>query len=494
MDADTRVVIIGAGVVGACIARELSRYQLDVHLVEKEADVGWGATKANTGIIHPGHEEDGSRHPLRARLCRRGNQLWRSLARELDIPARWPGELMVATEAVQRETLERYLQAGKRNGVDGLRVVEESELRELEPLLHGDVTAALWAPSAGVVAPWEAVIGMVENARANGVDVHLGSEVVDIETDGGVTAVATTSGDVDADVVVNAAGLYAGEVAAMAGVTEPAITPRRGEYYLFSEDVNVRPECIVHPTPTGKTKGVYAVTTVEGNLMLGPTAEDLPRGERDNRATTRQGLTYIWRQATEMLRSMPSRSDVAKTFAGLRPEPPDGRYVIRAYDEPWGFVNAAGIRSPGLTAAPAIAEEVARLLQDQLHLALHEKPGWQPRRAGITRPSTLPRQRQHRLIEQQPAYGRVVCRCKQVTEAEVVEAIRRIQDIDGRVTIDGVKFRTLATFGYCQGSFCRVQIARLIARELDIPLWKVMQRGDGPYAMGDVKMLQEGNA
>ncbi len=496
MDADTHVVIIGAGVVGACIARGLSRYQLDVHLVEKEADVGWGATKANTGIIHPGHEEDPSRHPLRARLCRRGNRRWRSLTRELDIPARWPGELMVATEAAQRETLERYLQEGKRNDVDGLRIVEDSELHELEPLLHDDAAAALWAPSAGLIAPWEAVIAMVENARINGVHLHLGSEVVDITTDGtAVTGVSTTAGDIDADVVVNAAGLYAGEVAAMADIGDVHITPRRGEYYLFDEGIGRSPERIVHPTPTEKTKGVYAVTTVEGNLMLGPTAEDLPREERDNRATTREGLASIWRQATGMLRSMPPRSKVVKTFAGLRPEPPDGRYVIRAYEEPWGFVNAGGIRSPGLTAAPAIAEEITRLLRGQLRLELQEKPGWQPRRSGITRLSSLPGQRQHRLIEQQPAYGRVVCRCKAVTEAEVVEAIHRIQEINGQVTIDGVKFRTLATFGFCQGSFCRVQIARLIARELDVPLWRVIQqRRDAPYAVGGVKTLQEDNA
>lgn len=493
MDADTRVVVIGAGVVGACIARELSRYRLDVHLVDKEADVGWGATKANTGIIHPGHEEDPAAHPIRARLCRRGNHLWRSLTRELDVPARWPGELMIATRDEQRETLERYRQLGERNDVDGLRIVEGSELREMEPLLHDDAIAALWAPNAGIIAPWEAVIGVVENARANGVHLHLGSEVVDIETDDRVTNVATTTGDIDTDVVINAAGLYAGEVAAMAGIAEPAITPRRGEYYLFSEVVNVRPERIVHPTPTEKTKGVYAVTTVEGNLMLGPTAEDLPPDERDNRATTKQGLTQIWQQAAGMLRSMPPRDEVAKTFAGLRPEPQDGRYVIRAYEEPRGFVNAAGIRSPGLTAAPAIAEEIARLLREQLHVELQEKSGWQPRRTGITRPSVLSRQRQHRLIQQQPAYGRVVCRCKQVTEAEITEAIHRIQQINGQVTIDGVKFRTLAMFGYCQGSFCRVQVARIIARELDVPLWQVRQRGDAPYAAGDVKTLQEDN-
>ncbi|MBS3773050.1 MAG: NAD(P)/FAD-dependent oxidoreductase [Candidatus Thermoplasmatota archaeon] len=490
--AETRVVVVGAGIVGGCIARELSRYQLDVHLVEKEHDVGWGATKANTGIIHPGHEEDPARHPLRARLCLAGNQRWRRLTRELDIPARWPGELMVAVREDQREQLERYLHLGERNQVDGLRIMEGAELYEMEPLLHDDVTAALWAPSAGMVAPWEAVLGVVENAQANDAHVHLGCEVVDVETDGNAIAgVATTAGRIDADVVVNAAGLHAGRVAALAGVSDVHITPRRGEYLLFDETVAVRPEHILHPVPGEKSKGVYAVTTVEGNLMLGPTAEDLPDGAVDDRATTREGLEYIWEHAAGLLKKMPSRQAVVKTFAGLRPEPPDGRYVIRAYDTPYGFVNAAGIRSPGLTAAPAIAEEVTRLLREQLDVELEEKETWQPRRAGITRLASQSRRRQQQLIERQPAYGHVVCRCKEVTEAEILEAIRRIRNMGGRVSLDGVKFRTLAMFGFCQGSFCRVQVARLIARELNVPLWQVQHRDTAAYAIGDVKILQE---
>ncbi|MFO8132387.1 MAG: NAD(P)/FAD-dependent oxidoreductase [Thermoplasmatota archaeon] len=490
--AETRVVVVGAGIVGGCIARELSRYQLDVHLVEKEHDVGWGATKANTGIIHPGHEEDPARHPLRARLCLAGNKRWRQLARELDVPARWPGELMAAVQENQRDQLERYRRLGERNQVDGLRVVEGSELREMEPLLHDDVTAALWAPSAGMVAPWEAVLGVVENAHANGVHVHLGCEVVDVDIDGNAVAgVVTTRGRIDADVVVNAAGLHAGRVAALAGVSDVHVTPRRGEYLLFDEDVDVKPEHIVHPVPGEKSKGVYAVTTVEGNLMLGPTAEDLPSREVDIRATTREGLEYIWDHAAGLLKKMPSRRAVVKTFAGLRPEPPGGRYIIGACNEPWGFVNAAGVRSPGLTAAPAIAEEIAGLLPEQLDVELQEKPAWQPRRAGITRLAAAPRRRQRQLIARQPAYGHVVCRCKEVTEAEILEAIRRIRHLGGRVSLDGVKFRTLAMFGFCQGSFCRVQVARLIARELQVPLWQVWQRDNATYAVGDVKILQE---
>ncbi|MGC9308330.1 MAG: NAD(P)/FAD-dependent oxidoreductase, partial [Thermoplasmatota archaeon] len=383
-------------------------------------------------------------------------------------------------------------QLGKNNHVDGLRIVEGEEMQKLEPLLHDDIVAALWAPSAGVIAPWEAVLGVVENAQANGVQIHLDSEVVDVEIDGDtVTGLQTSREHIAADVVINAAGLYAGHVAEMAGIHEPALTPRRGEYILFDEDSDAQPERIVHPVPTEHTKGVYAVTTVEGNLMLGPTAEDLPPDAIHDRATTWEGVSSIWDNAGRLLCRLPSRQAVVKTFAGLRPEPPHGRYVIQAYDNPWGFINAAGIRSPGLTAAPAIAAYVAGLLHTQLDIELQEKQNWQPRRHRIPRLASLPREQQQHRIQQQPAYGRVVCRCKEVTEAEIIEAIQRIRRLGGTVSLDGVKFRTLAMFGFCQGSFCRTHIARIIARELNVPLWKVTERGTAAYVAGDVKSLQE---
>lgn len=488
------VVIIGAGITGSSIARVLSKYEdLNVVLVEKEIDVGWGATKANTGIIHPGHEDDPERYPLRARLCVEGNRLWRGWAEELDVPVRWPGELMIGYDEEDLETCKRYREIGEKNGVQDLKIVDRDGLRELEPMVSEEAEYALWAPTAGVIEPWEAVIGAVENAAANDVTVRLDTEVEDVIVEGGaVKAVVTDNGEIEADVVINAAGLFADEVSSMVGSDEFEIMPRKGQYYLFDEDVKEKPEKIVHPIPTEKTKGVYAVQSVEGNLMLGPTAEDLPKDRKDERSTSEEGLDLIWEDAEDLLKRLPGKESVSKTFAGLRPEPPEGKYIIRSSEEVYGFVNAAGIRSPGLASAPATAGMVKDILKDDLDIELIEKSDWNPERKGITRFSKQSRERKEELIEKNSDHGRVVCMCKEVTRAEVIEAVRRIQRMGGEVSLDGVKFRTLALFGFCQGSYCRAKIAEIVAEQLNEPIWEVDTRGkDTGYGIGDVKVLQK---
>ncbi len=487
------VIIIGAGITGASIARVLSRYEeLDVTIIEKEIDVGWGATKANTGIIHPGHEDDPERYPLRAELCVKGNRMWHDWTEELDIPVEWPGELMIAEDDDELEVLKEYLEIGKENGVTELRIIEKEELMELEPMVSREAKYALWAPSAGVIEPWEAVIALVENAVDNGVDIKLNTEVKDIVVkDGEVDSVVTDKGKVEADVVINAAGLFADEISGMVGIDDFEIKPRKGEYYLFEENVEKKPDRLIHPTPTEKTKGVYAVQSVEGNLMLGPTAEDLSIEYKDERSTSEEGLDFIWKHSKELLRELPSEARVSKTFAGLRPEPPAGEYIIEGYDDPWGFVNAAGIRSPGLTSAPAIAEMVVDILSEELCIDLTEKDDWGPRRNGITRFSKLNKKEKDELIDQNENYGKVVCMCKEVTKAEVLEAVERMRILGDEVSLDSIKFRTLALFGFCQGSYCRARIAKILSEELDIPMWEINTRGEGTgYGIGDVKTLQ----
>jgi len=488
-----RIVIVGAGIVGCAIARALSRYELDIHIVEKEADVGWGVTKANTSIIHPGHEEDASIHPLRAKFCVEGNRIWRKWAEEMDIPATWPGELMVALDYGDVETLKHYMEMGKKNGVEDIEIVEQEEIKKLEPNVSEEAVAALWVRTAGLIEPWEACIALAENAVDNGAKVHLNAEVRSIDvSDGKIKGLETSRGYMRADVVINAAGLFADEISGMVGIDDFKIRPRKGQYYLFSEDAEPKVKRIVHMTPTEKTKGVYAITTVEANLMLGPTAEDLDFEEKDERSTTREGLDYVWNNARKFLASLPPRNRVSKMFAGLRPEPPGGKYLVEAYEEPWGFVNVAGIRSPGLTAAPAIAEYVAKLLEEKLDLPIAEKEGWNPFRKGMQRFSRLPDSEKQRLINQNPQYGNVVCMCKEVTEGEVVEAIDRARKLGvEEVTMDSIKFRTLAMFGECQGSFCRSRIASILSREMGIPLWEISLKGEGTeYGIGDVKVLQ----
>ncbi len=488
-----KIAVIGAGITGSAIARELSKYEnLEVLLIEKNVDVGWGATKANTGIIHPGHEDDPESHPLRAEVCVRGNRLWHDWAEELNIPVKWPGELMIAKDEKELDKLKKYRDIGKKNGVPELRIIASEDLRELEPKVNEEAKFALCAPTAGVIAPWEAVIALVENAVDNGVKTHLNTKVEDISVeDGRISSLVTEDGEIEVDVIINATGLFADEVSEMAGKDNFEITPRKGQYYLFDEDVEEKPDKLIHPTPTEKTKGVYAVQTVEGNLMLGPTAEDLDRKSKADRSTSEEGLEFIWKHSKELLGELPSKNRISKTFAGLRPEPPEGRYRIKSYDDIFGFVNSAGIRSPGLTAAPAIAHKVKDILIEDLNIDLIEKEDWKAEREGITRLSDQSDRKKRNMIKENSDYGRVVCMCKEVTKAEVLEAVDRIRKIGGKVTLDSVKFRTLALFGFCQGSYCRSKMTEILSEELNVPMWEIEVRGEGtPYGIGDVKTLQ----
>ena len=488
---------MGAGIVGASIARVLTMYEgLEVVIVEREPDVGWGASKANTSVIHPGHEEDPRRHPLRARLCVEGNRLWRRWVRELDIPARWPGELMLFYSEEEAKEARRYVELARINGVPGVRMVWGDEVRSLEPSASSDALGAVYAPTAGLISPFEAVIALVENAVENGAKLLTEAEVRGVKVEGSeVRGVETSRGFIEADVVVNAAGVHADEVSHMAGVEQGfTIRPRRGEYLLFDEDVPVKPDKVLHPVPTPITKGVYAITTVHGNLMIGPTAEDLPPSAKDDVSTTEEGLRYVWSEAARLLREPPPRSRLIRTFAGVRPEPPDGRWLIRAYSDPWGFINVAGIRSPGLTAAPAIARYVVRLMEEEYDLRLVRRRRWNPYRRDIVRVSGRPLSEVDELVRADPGYGEIVCRCRMVSRAEVLEAIRRMRRIGVRtITVDGVKFRTRAGMGWCQGSFCRWRIALIISQVTGMPLHEVVVKR-GRYGIGDVKILLRGGA
>ncbi len=490
------MAVIGAGVVGASIARVLSMYEnFDVVLLDREPDVGWGASKANTSVIHPGHEEDPGEHPVRARLCVEGNRLWRKWVEELDIPARWPGELMLFYSEEEAQRAARYVELARLNGVPGVRMVWE-EVKQIEPWVNPGAVGAVYAPTAGLVSPFEAVAAIVENAVENGVRLLAETEVRGVRVSGGeVCGVETSRGFVEADLVVNAAGLHADRVSHMAGVElDFRIKPRRGEYLLFDENVHVKPRMILHPVPTPVTKGVYAVTTVHGNLMLGPTADDLPEEEKDNLSTTEEGLSRVMEEGSRLLREVPPRDRVIRFFAGLRPEPPRGEWLIKAYDDPWGFVNVAGIRSPGLTAAPAIAGYVLELIAGEYDVRLSRKPSWNPYRVGVTSVRGKSPEEVDQLVKANPDYGAIVCRCRLVSKAEIVETVERMRRIGlERVTVDGVKFRTTAGTGWCQGQFCRWGIALIISQATGTPLHEVTVKRAG-YGVGDVKVLLRGGS
>ena len=463
-----RVGVIGAGVVGALIARELCRYDVDVHLFEQEADVSFGVSKANSGVIHGCfHEQPGT---LRARFCIEGNKLYESLAKELDFPLRRVGAHVLAFNSEDVETLKQLKAQGEEIGVPGLKLITGDELRAREPYVNPQVRAALWSPTVGIVEPWDVAFAAVENARANGLHLHLMTEVTGITVKGDrAVGVTTTKGEFALDAVVNAAGLYAERIAQMAGISEPVIHPRRGEYVLLDKQAGKMANSVLFPAPTNNSKGILVLPTIDGNLLLGPTAEDLPQfAEADE--TSGPGLSAVIAGAKRLVPGIDPRLTI-KTFAGVRPEPAGGEFVVGP-TEVGGFYQAAGMRSPGLTAAPAIARYLAQELAHDFELT--EKTSFTPARKGILRFSELPAETRDALIREDPRYGQIVCRCNQVTEGEIVEAIKR-----GARTLDGIKFRTRAGFGPCQGGFCTARILAILSRELGIPPEEITMRGRG---------------
>lgn len=489
-----KVAIVGAGISGCSIARVLSMYEnLNIHVVEKEPDACWGTSKANTGIIHAGYDDDPETYPVRAKLCSIGNRLWHQWFKELSIPYNPCGSMVVAFDDEQVKILEDLMKRGEKNRVLGLRIIDRDEASKLEPNLKEGVMVALWAPTESIIEPYEAVIAVAENAVRNGVKFHFEEEVRGIRVSrDSVVGVETNKGFMEADIVINAAGLYADDISKIAECPEEfRITPRKGEYYLFDKKAGPKVQRILFPTPLPWTKGIVVETTPSGNLMLGPTSVELPYEAKEDKSTTREGLDEVWRGALKLVKKLPPKNMVIRTFAGLRAETSHRDFIIKAYpSEVWGFINVAGIRSPGAAAAPAFSYRVVKLIQEELGVKLIKKAKWNPHRRRIRRLSESSDREKARLIEKNPAFGRVLCPCEMVSEAEIREAIYRILRIGAIPTLDGVKFRTRALAGWCQGQFCRLRIAKIMAEKTSVPLHQVTIRGRGTeLGIGDIKSL-----
>lgn len=476
------VVVIGAGVAGASVTRELSRYNVEVVLIDRECDACLGASKANSAIVHAGYDDPPA--SLKSRLCVRGNALYPQLMKDLGASFERNGSLVVAFSKEDFETLGRLRSQGITNGVPGLRILSGEEVREREPNLSDGVKGALWAPTAGIISPYELVMALCENAIHNGVVPMFSARVEGISVKGGrVKEVHTDVGSVKTHFVINAAGLYADDIARMVGLKDFHIYPRKGEYFIFDKKVGSLVSATVFPTPTPISKGILVTHTVEGNTMIGPNAETLDvkyKYAKEKNATTRDGLEEVFGGAIKLVPDL-SRAMAIKNFAGLRPEPSTGDFIIRAYDRVHGFINVAGIKSPGLTAAPAIAELAVELLRyEGLELKTND---FDPYRQAPVRFADLMREEQEELIARDPRYGHVVCRCEHVTEGEIVDAIRA-----GARTLDGIKYRTRCGMGRCQGAFDTPRRAAILARELGIPLEQVTKRGKGSeVVMGELK-------
>ena len=460
------VVVIGAGVCGCSVARELARYDLDVVVVEKEVEVNRGTSHANSAMIHSGVDPiPGS---LKARFNVRGNELYPRLCEELSVSFQRVGAYVVACSDEERPALQELQARGEANGVRGLRLIEGDELREREPKVLG--VAALATPSAGIVNAHQLTPAIAENAAANGVRFVLDALVTDIETnDRGVEAVVCGRGRIEARYVVNAAGLFADEVAALVGPPGFSIRPRKGEYYVLDKEVHLV-DSIIFPTPSAEGKGICVAPTTDGNTLLGPTAQDVD--DKTDLSTTAEGLALVLECAQELCAGI-EVADAITSYSGLRAVPSRGDFVI-GRTAVGGFLNVAGMESPGLTAAPAIAEEIAGVIAGDA--GAQRRNDFDPVREPTPDFSSLPADKQAELVASDPDWGIVVCRCEQVTRREVLDAIRSPV---GARTLDGVKFRTRAGAGRCQGGFCLPRLVAILSEELSIPPEKITRRGPG---------------
>jgi len=473
MNAD--VIIVGAGVTGAAIARELSRYRLKILLLEKEAEPAFGVSKSNSGIIHAGTQN----HPssLKAWLCVEGNRLMREeIAADLGLDFFQCGQLVVVFDLSDLPELEKIKKEGEELGVRGLELVDRAWLDANEPNLGPEVKAALLVPSAGIISPYRFVYALVENAVRNGAELKTSRKVAAIRplSGGGFEVVA--GGEVfRARFLVNAAGLYADEISAMAGAPSFKITPRKGEEYLLDKKREHIAKRIIFPLPSRTSKGVLIIKTSDGNPMIGPTAHDVE--SREDLSTSEEGLAEVLAGARRMMPSI-SKTDIIAYFAGLRPV--SGKdFVIRHEDSSPGLVNAAGIQSPGLTAAPAIAVMVADILQKH-GLKLEPKEEFHRLRRRPVHLFQVTPDETRRLIRKNPAYGDIVCRCELVSAQEIREALK-----SGARTLDGVKFRTRAQAGRCHGGFCTTRILKIMQEELGFPVTAITKRGPGSELIKD---------
>ncbi len=460
------VLVIGGGVVGAALLRELSRYELALLLVEKEADVSFGTSKANSGIVHSGlHDRPGT---LKAHLSVRGCRLFPELAAELGFLYKQNGAVVVARSSEEMAGLEKLLENGRANGVKGLSLINREELRRLEPNLAPDLAGGLLAPSGGIVVPFDLVFALTENAVANGAKLMVGTEVLGIKEEKDGFLVRTNRRPLRAKVIVNAAGLHGGEVAAMIGDHSIQIYARKGEEYIFDRKLEGLVQRTIFPLPSKVSKGILVIPTVDGNIMIGPTAH---RVEDYDLSTSPAGWNEVYSEARKLVPALQAK-DLITAFSGLRAVGPTGDFIIAPSAVSPRFINAAGIESPGLTAAPAIAEYIVELIKES-GLRLRRKRDFNPFRPVVRLRELNPRG-QADLMQKDPAYGQIVCRCEMVSAGEIRDAVRR-----GATTLDGVKLRTRSGMGRCQGGFCTPRLIRLLSAELGLPPEEISKNGPG---------------
>lgn len=470
---DYDVIIIGGGVSGAASARELSRYKVKACVFEKEEDVCCGTSKANSAIAHAGY--DAATGSLMAKLNVRGNEMMEQLSKDLDFPFKRNGSMVICLSEEDMPNLQALYDRGIANGVKGLQILNKEEVLEMEPNITDDVYAALYAPTGGIVCPFNMNIAFAENAYMNGVDFKFNTEVEDIKKLDEGFELHTNNGVYTAKYVVNAAGVHADKLHNMVSEKKIHITARRGDYCLLDKGAGKHVSKTIFALPGKFGKGILVTPTVHGNLLLGPTAIDIEDKEGTN--TTRDGLDQVIAKAGMNVKNLPMRS-VITSFAGLRAHEDGHEFIIEEVEDTKGFIDCAGIESPGLTSCPAIGEMVANILKEKM--GLEKKEDFIATRKGILNPEDLTKEERIALIKENPAYGNIICRCEMITEGEIIDAIKRPL---GAKSLDGVKRRTRAGMGRCQSGFCSPRTMEIIARECNISMFDITKSG------GDSKIV-----
>lgn len=460
------VAIIGAGVIGAMTARALSRYNLKICILEKENDVAMGATKANSAIVHAGF--DAHTGSLKAQLNVKGAKMMPSICKDLGVKYKNNGSLVIGFNDEDREMINDLFERGINNGVEGLRIIEKDELKAKEPNLSDNVICALYAPTGAIVCPYDLTVAAIGNAMDNGAELKCNFEVCNITDNNNGYTISSEDDSVNTRFIINCAGIYSDSIAKLVGDDTFNVHARKGEYILLDKDCGTIVSHTIFRTPSKMGKGILISPTVDGNLLLGPTSVDI--SDKENKNTTEDGFAEIISKAQQNIDYIPTGKTIT-SFCGLRAVGNTGDFIITSPKN--HFINAAGIESPGLSASPAIAEYIVEMLKSQ-GLVLTPKTNYNPKRLSAHAFRDASIEEKNKMIKQNSAYGRIICRCEGITEGEILDAIRRNpkpQDLDG------VKRRTRAQMGRCQGGFCSPYIIELLAKELDIPYEKVTKFG-----------------
>ena len=472
------VAIIGAGVIGAMVARTLSKYDLKICILEKENDVAMGATKANSAIVHAGFDaHEGS---LKAKLNVKGSQMMPQICNELGIKFINNGALVLGFDDNDLNSIEALFKRGKQNGVKSLKILNASQIRDIEPNVSDDATCALYAPTSAIICPYELTIAAVGNAMDNGAELKCNFEVRNIVYNDDKYIISSDKEEIQSRFVINCAGLYSDKIANLISDNSFEINARKGEYILLDKDCGALVSHTIFKTPSKMGKGILITPTVDGNLLLGPTSVNIEN--KEDKSTSVDGLSQIIQTAKQQVKNIPITKSIT-SFCGLRAVGSTGDFIINSPNP--AFINAAGIESPGLTASPAIAEYISEMLRNQ-GLILKEKSNYNPTRPSMHAFREASIQDKNEIIKQNSAYGKIICRCEGITEGEILNAIRTNPKPHD---LDGVKRRTRAQMGRCQGGFCTPYIIELLSKELNIPYEKVTKSGGNSVI--NVKKIKE---